>query len=375
VNVKAVAVSDGADWAVVVGADMLIVPENLADAVREAVAAKSGLRGWQILFNATHTHSGPGGWAPGLAAKGFSGDYDPAVLELLTQAFTEAILESYGATEPASVAHGSVDASEYIRNRARAAEVDGGLDYMVIEQQDGDRCYVARFSAHPTLLGDDNFEFSGDFPGFLQRFLEAETGGFAMYLGGALGSMSASPPEAADDYARAEKMGEALGRLILEDAPRATRMAAADVASAGSSIPVPPLQLRLSPSWRLSPFAFRLLGIDDDAWVGGVRIGEVLLMGMPCDFSGELSRELRLWGKEQGYSLWMLSFNGDYVGYVSPDKYYGEYDPEEGFGYEMGLMSWCGPNGGGYFSDLAKRVVENLAPARGSAPVQEAANT
>ena len=92
--VKALALSDGNDKAVLVAADMLIIPENLAETVRERVFRQTGLAADALLFNASHTHSGPGGWAPGFVGKQFAGTYDASVLEFLAQQFTAAIVEA-----------------------------------------------------------------------------------------------------------------------------------------------------------------------------------------------------------------------------------------------------------------------------------------
>lgn len=361
VYAKALAFSDGVDTAVVVGSDMLIVPENIADAVRAEVALQAPIKADNILFNSSHTHSGPGAWAPGFAASQFSGAYDPAIVDLLTKAFVEAIVEAVRHMEPAAMGHGGVDAFQFIRNRTRNGAVDPRLHYMLVQQDDGDRCFVVRYSAHPTILGGRNMEFSGDFPGYLQRYIEEQTGAFALYLGGAVGSMGPQAPSGADGFAKAEAMGHELAKLVLQEATNTTLDKNLDIATVGAGIPVPPYQMRLNTSWRVSPFLFRMLGIDDDAWMGGVRIGTVYLVGTPCDFSGELSVEIRAWAADQGHDLWIQSFNGDYVGYITPDTYYLDLEENGRLGYETGLMSWCGPNGGSYFTHLVKHVVQALA--------------
>lgn len=367
-QVKAVAFSDGVDTAVVVGSDMLIVPENLADAVRAEVALKTPLKADNLLFNASHTHSGPGAWAPGFAASQFSGRYDPAVVAFLTKAFVEAIVEAVGGMEPAAMGHGSAEALQLIRNRTRNGAVDPKLNFMLVQQDDGDRCFVVRYSAHPTILSGRNMEFSGDFPGYLQRYIEQQTGAFAIYLGGAVGSMGPQAPSGSDGFAKAEAMGQELAQLVLQEAAKTTLDKNLDVATVGAGIPVPPYQLRITTSWRVSPFLFRMLGIDDDAWMGGARIGSVYLVGTPCDFSGELSAEIRPWAADQGRDLWILSFNGDYVGYITPDTYYLDLDENGRLGYETGLMSWCGPNGGDYFTHLVRHVVQAMAEAPAQPP-------
>ncbi|HOX73169.1 MAG TPA: neutral/alkaline non-lysosomal ceramidase N-terminal domain-containing protein [Bacteroidales bacterium] len=63
--VKAVAIKTIRESIVLVGADLLIMPPNITDSVVNLLARK-GIRRQQLVFSATHTHSGPGGWAPGL---------------------------------------------------------------------------------------------------------------------------------------------------------------------------------------------------------------------------------------------------------------------------------------------------------------------
>jgi hypothetical protein len=364
VFVKALAVSDGTDTAVVVGADMLIVPENVADLVRILVSKQTPLTANEILFNASHTHSGPGGFAPGLASKAFNGPYDPKTPDLLASAFTEAIVEAYRSVEPAKITYGGVDVPEYIRNRTRRdATVDSELSYMLVEQKDGDQCFVVSYSAHPTVLGADNMEFSGEYPGFLMRRITERTGAEAIYLCGAAGSMGPRPPEGANAFDRCRAMGEALANKVLEAAQDAGQFEdKVDVASIGFAFQLPPFQLRLSENWRLSKFVFPIVGIDTDGWMHAVRIGDIVLVGTPADFCGEISIDLKSRTRNRVADLWVLSFNGDYAGYVSPDKYYYDTDESGGYGYERGEMSWIGPDQEAFTVSLIIQMVEALFP-------------
>ena len=362
--VKALTVSDGTDKAVIVGSDMLIVPENLADMVRIRVSEQTTLTANDILFNASHTHSGPGAFAPGLASKAFNGPYDPNIPVFLARAFTEAIVEACRSLEPAKLLHGSVDAPEYIRNRTRKdGKVDSELSYMLIEQQDGDRCFVVSYSAHPTVLGADNMQFSGEYPGFLMRKITERTGAEAIYLGGAVGSMSPRPPLGKNPFDRCRAMGTALADKVLEAAENTTAFKdKADVASIGIPIQLPPFQLRLSENWRVSKFLLPILGIDADGWIHAIRIGDVALVGTPGDFCGEISVELKSRMKNRIGSLWVISFCGDYAGYISPDRYYYDKDEKGGYGYERGLMSWIGPDQEAFTVSLITHMVDMLFP-------------
>jgi len=362
--VKALAVSDGKDKAVIVGADMLIVPENVAELVRLRVSQQTTLTANDILFNASHNHSGPGAFAPGLASKAFGGAYDPNIPYFLAGAFTEAIVKAYRSIEPAKLMHGSVDAPEYIRNRTRKdGTVDSALSYMLVEQKDGDRCFLVSYSAHPTILGADNMQFTGEYPGFLMRRITEQTGAEAIYLGGAVGSMSPRPPGAGDPFDRCRAMGTALADKVLRAVANTTLFKEeVDVASIGIPIRLPPFQLRLSENWRISKFLFPILGIDADGWMHAVRIGDIALVGTPADFCGEISVDLKSRTQNRISNLWVLSFNGDYAGYISPDRYYYDKDEKGGYGYERGVMSWIGPDQEAFTVSLIMHMIDTLFP-------------
>ncbi len=362
--VKALAVSDGVDTAVIVGADMLIVPENVADLVRLRVSQQTPLTANEILFNASHNHSGPGAFGPGPVSKIFNGPYDPKILDFLSTAFTEAIVEACQSLEPAKVAHGEVDASEYIRNRTRKdGPVDSELSYMLVEQEDGDRCFLVSYSAHPTILGASNLQFTGEYPGFLVRRITEKTGAEAIYLGGSVGSMSHRTPEGDDPFDRAHAMGVALAdKLLGATACDPAFNDRVDVASVGVPIRLPPFQLRLNEDWRVSKFLLPILGVDSDGWMHAVRIGDVALVGTPADYCGEISVDLKSWAADCFGDLWVLSFNGDYAGYISPDKYYYDKDEKGGYGYERGIMSWIGPDQEAFTVSLIKHMIDVLFP-------------
>lgn len=364
--VRAMALSDGVDTVVIVGSDMLIIPPNVSAAVRDAVATQCGLTPDQILFNASHTHCGPGGFMPGLASKISGGAYDANLVAMLVDGFTGAIVEAAQSMEPASLASGSADAPEYIRNRMRdGAPVDPELSFMLVEQADGDRCYVVSYSAHPTNFGANMMEFSAEYPGELMRFIEAETGGDAQYLGGAVGAMGPNAPEGEDASSRVVAMGQALGKLVLASGGGLEFSDHLDIAAVGIPVGMPEFQVRPiedNADWRVSPVAARSLGLRREGWIHGVRVGKLFFAGMPFDFCGETSVEWKAWAAGQGLDLWTLSFCSTYCGYFSPDKYYWDTP----LNYETGAMSWFGPNVEAYYTELFHGLVGKLTLPEGS---------
>lgn len=359
--VTTLAFSDGKDTAVLVGADILITPPHIADAVREAVAARTPLTADDLLFNASHTHCGPGGLGRGLAMRVTAGQYVPEVTDLLTDAYTEAIVEAYEKLAPARIAGGRIDAPQFIRNRVRDAAVDADLSYAVVELESGDRCYLVSYSAHATIFGSSMMSFSAEYPGALRRYIEEQTGADAVFLGGAVGSMAPRTPEGPDAGARVEAMGQALARLVLEDSEALDFETHIDIAGVGVRTGMPALQIRpVSPNWRVSPILTRLMfrPFPTDGWIHGVRAGERFFVGLPCDFSGEISVEWKAWADARGIELWTLSFCGTYCGYFSPDEYY-DVEP---LNYETGLMNWFGPDTEAYFTDLFQHMLVSMTP-------------
>lgn len=369
--VKALAVSDGADTAVITGSDMLVVPDNIAEEVRRQVTAATGLRADAILFNASHTHSGAGGAMPGLVPRLFAGPYDPALPPLVIKAFTDAIVNAHAAMKPARLASGQADASRYIKNRARPGGTDGSLRWLMIERDGGDRCVVVRFSAHATLVGSDNMKFSGDYPGCVQRQIATETGAECLFLAGAVGSMSPANTGEGSEFQQCENLARSLTALILPGLKKPEFKDVVEVAAIGVPVWFPAYDIRVAKGWRLSPFVARFAGMDDDAWIGAVRLGDVILAGLPADYSGELAVRMAAWAKQtHGVDLWMNSFNGDYIGYISPDAVYNDPfdhpDPKvrASSAYEGQVMSWTGPRQEAFFDGIVKQLTERLLRTR-----------
>jgi len=356
---KAIALNDGQDTVVVVGTDMLLVPPNVADKVRQQVREKIQLTPEQLYFSASHTHCGPGAWAPGVAGKVTGGKYNPAIVDHLANSIASAIIEAYNKMEPAKMASGKVDATNYIRNRTRNEPVDTDLNFMIVEQNSGNRCFVVRFSAHPTNYDDDMMQFSAEFPGALQQFLEHETKTTAIYLGGSLGSSSPKTPEAADVESRILALGSELGQLVLMNAQNVTFKDHVEIASYAFLIHMPPFQVRpLSTKWRLSPFAGKIMGVPPYGWFQACRVDNIFMVGLPFDFSGEISRKWKYSISTTGIELWTTSFSGAYCGYLSPDRYYWQ----EPLGYETGLMGWFGPSCEAFMTDLFNQSLPIFFP-------------
>jgi hypothetical protein len=396
--VRTLALSDGTNTVVFVGSDMLQTLPNLLALVEVRISKTVSLTNRNIMYSSSHTHSGPGGLAPGMAAKESYGDYHPEYLAFLADRFAEAIEEAVKTLTPARFAHGSVDVPEYIRNRTRRAPVDSTLNIAVAEKiEGGQRLYIARYSAHGTAYGEEMLQLNNDWAGAFQRAVKDKTDSTLLYMGGAVGSMCPNPlvppmpkpwtPELEkvfendvesemvkqgkktldellrDQHARVEAMGAAMAERLVAAVKALKFEEHVGVASVECFYTPPPAQVRMfSPKWRLSPFAFKLLGVPTTGRLQAARIGSMFLIGMPYDLSGEISMAWQQWARERGADLWVTSFSGAYLGYLSPDKYYHEIGEDLHYNqnYEIGQMNWFGPNQEAYVTDLFHHVFERM---------------
>jgi len=218
---------------------------------------------------------------------------------------------------------------------------------------------VVRFSAHPTNYDDDMMQFSAEYPGALQRFIEKQPKTTAIYLGGSLGSSGPKAPDAPDVESRVLAMGNELGQLVLDNSQNLTFKDHVEIASFAFLIHMPPFQVRpVSAKWRLSPLAGKIMGVPPYGWFQACRIGDILMVGLPFDFSGEISRAWKFTTSAMDIDLWTTSFSSAYCGYLSPDRYYWQ----EPLNYETGLMSWFGPSCEAYMTDLFHQSMQYLFP-------------
>lgn len=399
IMVRALALNDGTDTVVLLGSDLLQTLPNMLALIEPKIKQAAGITNSNVLYTSSHTHCGPGGFAPGIVAEKAFGAYSPAYLERLSGDIADAIVEAVQTMSPARFAHGSIEVPEYIRNRCRAgAPVDATLHVALVEKETGERLYVARYSAHGTAYGEEMMELNGDFAGAFQRAIKEKTGAPLLYVGGAVGSMRPYPPGPplpqpesaeqaqwfendiesalvrkgkkslaqllADQEARVEAMGAALAGKTMEVANTLAFTGRVDVAVFAVPYTPPPAQIRLiSPDWRLSPHLFGLLGVPTEGRLQAARIGDLFLVGLPYDVSGELSRTWQDTLIQEGQKLWITSFSGAYLGYLSPDGYYRDIGPQYCYNqnYELGEMGWFGPNQAAYITDLVEHAVKALS--------------
>jgi hypothetical protein len=159
----------------------------------------------------------------------------------------------------------------------------------------------------------------------------------------------------------AEAMGRSLADRTLEAMPRLAMTNRVVLASLGLAPVMARIQPRVTDDWCLRPWVARkLLRVHEESWLQVARIGDALWIATPCDFSGELALPIYAEIRCAGLEPVITSFNGDYVGYVIPGRYYHLE------GYEPRTMSFNGPYTADYLSELILKMAARVDPARES---------
>lgn len=354
--VKAVALRVGDRLGVMVGADALIIPRPVGDAVALRLEKELGLRREQIYLSATHTHCSLGGWGEGMVSESFAGKFEPGVRIWFADRIVAAVREAVADLKPAEFGHGSFSAPEYVKNRlvGKLGQVDPEFSYAVLKQNGGRLGVMGSYSAHATVLPSKVMEISADYPGCWQQAIEQATGGVAVFLAGGVGSHA--PASVKQDVKGVEQMGRALAQMLLAKLPQTplTNVIAFDLL--GLEVSLPELNVRATDGIRLRPWvARRFLPVAERSYLQGFRLDDAVWISTPCDFSGELALGIKDLLRVRGFHGVITSFNGDYIGYVVPARYYHVR------AYESRNMSFYGPTVPDYFDELIRTLALDLA--------------
>jgi hypothetical protein len=217
--------------AVLVTTDLLGLPRALTSEISEYANKSYGLRRDQILFNSSHTHTGP------VVKSSLAGAYDldaaqSALMEDYTRRLKNDLLKVIGEAikdlSPAMLSFGR-GAAPFAMNRRQfnpsgvvigvnpEGVVDREVPVLRVESVDGNlRGVVFGYACHNTTLTGEFYEFSGDYSGFAQAAVErAHPGATALFVAGCGADINPYPRSKRE---LAEQHGETLAKSV-EQAP------------------------------------------------------------------------------------------------------------------------------------------------------------
>lgn len=356
IYVRAVVIDNGTTKAAIVAADLLIIPPAVTEQLKTKLKA-TGIPFEQVYLGATHSHNSMGGWSDGIVGKLFGGEFKPENVTWVADAIVKAVTLAQKDLQPASIAYHAIADTAMVKNRAfDEGTIDPFVRTVQFVRNDGQKALLCSYAAHSTIMSSDNIVLSRDYPGVLVDSLEKGEANFALFMSGAVGSMGPKIGiESDSDFVKVGTEADSLESDVQKQLPYLQPFSNPDFQMITLQLPLREPNPRVTLDWRLRPWVFHWAFGDFPNYVKALRIGNVLMVGFPCDFSGELVAEMSVYAEKKGLKLMVTSFNGGYIGYVTPDKYYGKDT------YETLTMNWFGPYNGAYFQEIVRDLVDKMS--------------
>ncbi len=349
---------------VIISMDLLIVHPDIANAVRKKLEKEMPEIKF-AYFTATHTHHGIGGWAKGLVGILSMGGYDEEIFEFIVNQTVKAVTNAAKNCRPATVGYGQIWAKDFVIHRIEqnSNTIDSWLRLIKIQQDTGKEAVMITYNAHNNGLRHDMPMLSNDYVGALLANLQNNSSNlqaknkqndvdFALFASGMVASHRWNGK--GDDYESVAKGGKALADLVALQLPQIATKSIDKIKFATLPIEVREPQFRLNEEFKVSTWLFEAVIGKLDAYMSVLQLGDIVLVGMPCDFSGELFAEIATVTAAKKQNLIITSFNGAYIGYISHDRLYSSQHSE------IKDMNWVAPESSWYFAEITKKLLKKF---------------
>jgi neutral ceramidase len=354
--VRAFVLEKGGIKTAIVSCDLLIIPPEVTLQVQQ----KLGGIGWSwqhVFMGATHTHNSMGAWGQRYIGELFAGKYSPELVDFIAQKIVVSIQKAQQNVALATYTFDKIDANEFVFNRLvkEQGTEDPFIRLLTFTKQNGSRASLVTFAAHSTTLSDSVMQISRDYNGLLVDKLERENGfEQASFIAGCVGSMGPEEPEKLNDWEQANYLADGLEDKIDDVLIKSNSLTINTLRMETIPISMREPQWRIAENWCMRHWVWSKLYGDYAADVKALHMGNILMVGLPCDFSGELMKPLEAYAASKNLNLIITSFNGGYVGYITDDKHYNLNK------YETRVMNWFGPGNGAYFSEIVEKLIEKM---------------
>ncbi len=368
---KALVLDDGQSKIAIVSADLLWVPLEMTNEIRQRVQEKLGIPPQNVMICGTHTHFAPKidriakDWPDAAVAQ-----IDESYVQVLKKKIFDSIMLADKDIREVKLGVGKGEMTEIVYNR-RTKKPDGTVamtfnlppaskdltfgpvdpELCLLRVDDPNGALVAtvvNYACHPVSgdpIRDKFYYISADYPGYTAQVIEQAEGGNCIFLLGTAGNMN--PVRLNRTHPRMQT-GKALGGAVLRHIQ--FTQPCSDVKISALKQPVSlPLKKDLTPERKLS------VGKDAETQnteIQVLRIGDVYIVGLPGEVLVEIGLEIK--AKAGIENLFVVSLANDAVGYVCPRAAY-----KEG-GYEPGSGTNLAPGAGEIITERALELIEQI---------------
>ena len=274
-DVIAAAVVSGDTKAMLMSADICLCSEDTVNEIKKQITEQTGFPGECVVYNTTHTHSGPDTSGK---ISGWGESNDSYIQEILIPRSVEAAVNALAALRPVQFGVGTTESNMGINRRTMTPDGTVGLgqnpwglmdkEMTVLSFRDAQtkQMYlnIVHYGCHGTASGR-SIEITRDWPGMMKDVMERETGALTMFLQGSIGEVGPRCPngDTTQSYTVAKELGYGAGM----DAVRAWRSikhwsnAPVTVACGDVVVPYDPL-----PSKEDAQAEMDKLGTEEELW-------------------------------------------------------------------------------------------------------------
>ncbi|NHE59035.1 alkaline ceramidase [Cyclobacterium plantarum] len=329
--------------------ELLIVHPEMAKTITEAIQQKD-VPIDHLYFTATHTHSGMGGTIPGPVGNFALGGWNDTLVDQIAENTVLALKQALVGMDTVKIDFKKSHAGDFVTNRLIANDpVDPYMRQINLAQPNGITASLLTYSAHATCLSSRFMGLSGDYPFYLSKKMEKEQD-LVIFAAGAVGSHRPKAP--GNDIEGIRQYAFQLDSVLNRDTTSTKPLVGHAVLAGKLPIKLREPHFRISDNWRIRPWLFDWAIGDYPAHFDLVRIGNTLFISSSGEVSGVFYEDWEKQATAMGLNLIVTTFNGGYIGYITPDKYYQEDL------YEVRDMNFYGPYNGAYFQELVSGLIE-----------------
>jgi neutral ceramidase len=354
IYIRTMVLQQGEKQVAIVSADMLIIPPTVVEVLKEALPL-IGFSLANTYLGATHTHNSIGQWGEG-ATRFIYGKYDADVVDFIARKIITSIVHAKENLVQSTLHYIEMPMETVVRGRLEnQLHVDSTFRAIEVKRADSTKLLLMTFSAHATCLYSKQNILSRDYPGPLVDQMESRAGyTFAMFMAGAVGSHTCSPPAFGETCN--QWMADHMVDIYLERKSHHYEALHPSLGMMITSFPLSEAQVKLTKGLAVRSWFFKKAFGDYPVFISALQIGNVVMLGTPCDFSGELGLNVSAHASQRNLHAMITSFNGGYIGYVTPQRY---FDVDH---YETRLMNWYQQGTGEYMRLSLNTIIDVVSP-------------
>ncbi|WP_291777525.1 neutral/alkaline non-lysosomal ceramidase N-terminal domain-containing protein [Cecembia sp.] len=350
--IRTIILGNGVSQIAFLNYELMIVHPHLKEKIENRIR-QEGLNIDHIYFTATHTHSGMGGYMPGLIGKFAFGGYDKALVEFWEEKSLEAVQTALSSMDTVELIFQKSKTDGLVANRLIPEDpIDPYTRQLTFLKKNGKKATLLSYSAHPTILERKFMGLSGDYPNYLSRKLAEEDFELAIFAAGTVGSHK--PLSDGHSIAAVQQYSEKLYRQLMTNPVQTDSLKNNKLNAQYLPLDLRKAHFRIGKNIRIRPWLFNLLVGDTAPHFDIIQIDNTILISSSGEISGTFMEPWEKYAKEKGLNLLITCFNGGYIGYITPDQYYDEKL------YEVRDMNWFGPYNGNYFDEIITKTIDKI---------------